>query len=305
MDYLALDTNIFINMCLKRTESVTAPCYKSLKQLLDEDRIRLVLPEIVKVEFKRNVEPEFRNSRRFIHQVIKDLNKIVFPLDITDGEYSWSEIDRLKREITNNLQEILEKFKAMDITKQIAPIQQIMQHRNTEEILTSDELIIKAYKRVLEKKAPAHKDRKRSEGDCLIVESLIQHFSNKNDIGKAFFISYNKDDFTDPEDEKREKLHPDLKPAFDALGIKYDPHLAKILKEEFHMDIDEKDVQFEEEVIRISTGPSIYKPGILFRDWDYSAAPLAALNTLSGVGEAVTVLPSGRLPKASRDSWDD
>ena len=239
MDYLVLDTNIYINLYLKRADSVTAPCLTSLSELLKTNQIKIVLPDIIKIEFLRNIEPEFETSQKFLKSVINQIDKIVLPHDISG---------KLRQETTRNLREILSKFKNINIHEQIRPILYIMEHKNTVSVPTTDALILKAFRRVVEKQAPAHNKNKKSEADCLIVESIISYFSAINDKKKVFFITDNKSDFANP--DKPEEVHPDLLSSFRDLGIKYAPYLSKILKEEFGQKIDEEDIKFEEEILK-------------------------------------------------------
>ncbi len=237
MNYLVLDTNIYINLCLKRSKSVTAPCLASLLKLLDGNEIKIVLPDIIEKEFLRKIEPVFEDSERRLREFKNNIDKLFLPHDIPD---------KLKQETKKNLMEILSKFKNIDIQEQIRPISDIMKHENTVLVPTNDDLLLKAFKRVIEKQAPAHNKNKRSEADCLIVESIIWYFSTIDDKEKVFFITDNKSDFANPDNP--EEVHLDLLPSFKDLGINYAPYLTKILKEQFGQEIDEEDIKFEQDL---------------------------------------------------------
>lgn len=251
MDYLILDTNIYINLCLRRADSVTAPCLDALKKLLDENRLRIVLPEIVKIEFMRNIKPEFESSQNFIKTVINNIDKIVLPHNITSA---------LRKQTTSHLRKILSKFENMNVQQQIEPVIAIMDHKNTDVIQTTEKLLIHTIKRVIERRAPAHNKNKRSEADCLIVEAILSYFSKVKDSNKVFFVTDNKSDFSDP--NKSSELHPDLQHSFSKANIHYNPHLAKILKEHFYQDIAEADIEFEEEIIKMPRYQPRQFPGI-------------------------------------------
>lgn len=266
MNYLVLDTNIYINLCLKRAETVTAPCLISLSELLNTNQIKIVLPKIIKIEFLRNIEPEFKNSKIFLRGVINQIDKIVLPHDIPD---------KLRQKTKNNLREILSKFKNITIQEQIKPILDIMEHKNTVSVPTTDALILKAFRRVVEKQAPSH--NKRSEADCLIVESIISYFSTIDDKEEVFFITDNKTDFANP--EKPEEVHPHLLPSFNDLGINYAPYLTKILKKQFGQKIDEEDIKFEEDLMKKPRRQDLPLHGL------FGPAFGPSFNTLSGIGE--------------------
>jgi|GEM_PF-6971192 len=277
MDYLILDTNIYINLCLKRADNVTAPCVVCLSELLSANKIKLVLPEIVKIEFLRNIGPEFEKSKKFLKSVINEINKIVLPHDITD---------KLRLETNEKLQEILSNFKNIDVNEQIKPVLDILDHKNTVLIPNSDDLVIKTFKRVIEKKAPAHNENKKSEADCLIVEAILSYFQKVENYEKVFFITDNKSDFANP--KKISELHPHLQPSFNELGIAYDPHLAKILKEEFGQNIDDEDLKFEEEIIQRPRYRDIPLHGVL----DSTLSPFLSSSSEIGEGASCVVVRS-------------
>ena len=89
---------------------------------------------------KRIIEPTFKKSQEFLKEVKNNIDKIILPHDIPD---------KLRQETKNNLMEILSKFKDINIQEQIKPILDIMKHKNTVLVDITDDLILKAYRRVL------------------------------------------------------------------------------------------------------------------------------------------------------------
>lgn len=288
MDYLILDTNIYINLCLRRVDTVTAPCLEGLKKLLDDNRLKIVLPEIVRIEFERNIEPVFENSQNFLKSVINEIDKIVLPHDITV---------KLRKETTMHLHKILSKFKNMDINEQIMPVLDIMDHGNTDVIRTTDDLLIQTIKRVIERRAPAHNKNKRSEADCLIVEAVLSYFSKVKGSGKVFFVTDNKSDFSNP--DKKTELHPHLQLSFSKANIRYDPHLAKILKDQFALDIDKADIEFEEEIIK----KPIYQPRQFQGNFDLNFG--SSFAHMAGFGEGSGVLTLAGSTGPIQDSYQE
>jgi predicted nucleic-acid-binding protein len=254
MEYLALDTNILINMILKRTESVTAPCAKILKDLLDQDKLKLVIPEIVKLQFQKIIASAFQQSHDFLREVIKTLDKIYIPLEIRNNEYSWASVDQYRRDAKTALERILEYFKNLSVEEQIRPINYLIEHKNTHIILINEVLLLKTFRRIIELRAPAKNEKDTNTGDCLILESLIDYFSGLTKANRAFFVALDWD-FTAPnEKKKRGELHPDIKGIFDELGITYTPYLAKLLKDAFGAQVDEKAIEFELEWMPVFEG---------------------------------------------------
>jgi len=85
MNYLVLDTNIYINLYLRRADSATAPCLDSLSELLGTNQIKIVLPEIIKIEFSRKINPVFKMSKKFLKEAIYNIDKIFLPHDMPDN----------------------------------------------------------------------------------------------------------------------------------------------------------------------------------------------------------------------------
>lgn len=246
MDYLILDTNIFISLCLRRTESVTAPCYESIKKLLENNEIKLVVPDIVRREFQINITVQFENTKKYLKEVLNRLDLVLLPFDISNSSHPWKEIDNEKKLIANNLKGILDKLKGFNINDHAKPIWDIMNHRNSEIVHITDNLVIKTYRRILERKAPAHENK--NEADCLIIESAIDFFEQIERPGNRYFISFNTEDFSEP--NSKEQLHPDLAPIFEKLKIHYSPYLTKVLKEKFGQKIDDEDIEFEDKIAK-------------------------------------------------------
>ncbi len=143
MDYLILDTNIFISLCLRRTESVTAPCYENIKKLLENNEIKLVIPDIVRKEFRINTPVQFEKTKKYLKNILNNLDLVLLPFDISDSSHSWKEIDSEKKQIADNLKRILGKLKVFNINEHAEPILDLMNHRNSEIVPITDNLVIK------------------------------------------------------------------------------------------------------------------------------------------------------------------
>ena len=57
MKYLCIDTNIFIQCCVLELEGGDdINSLKDLIKLLDDNKVKLLLPEIIEVEFDRKID---------------------------------------------------------------------------------------------------------------------------------------------------------------------------------------------------------------------------------------------------------
>lgn len=232
-------------MCLKSVDSVTVPCFKSIENLVNDNKLKLVIPEIVKYEFINGITKRFQRSEIILFDIIKTLETIYFPFDIIEGEYSWTRIDTIRKEIKTDLEHIKLKYHEIDVDRQIGPIIRLMENNDVIRIPMDPYIMGEARKRTLIQRAPSHK--KDSEKDCVIIESLLDRLPELIDdvSDKVYFVSNNTVDFSDPDDKK--KLHPDIIADFKNRGINivYSPYLAGLLKIHFGQQIDDAAVNHE------------------------------------------------------------
>ena len=232
MKYLFVDTNIFIACALLIKPNHSPKTIKKLREFLDSGEVKLILPEIVEIEFFRVVDTELSK----IETVVNNFKKI-----IKDNLPSYFGTE--KEEHIKSAESIFKKRKeSSEIAKEI--INSLFNSKNTIKIPITYDIFIKAYKRALSGKKPyelkwcTECDELKDiiNADCLIIESII---SEINKLGKIEFIfcSDNNTDFAIfNEKEKKHIFHPEIKPDLPK-NSKYYLHLTEALDAEFKAEI--------------------------------------------------------------------
>ncbi len=193
MYYLALDTNIWLNLLKEGTASDNSLNF--LDHWIDGQHIKILLPEIIVTEWKRNRE----NKKKVLIQDWRDfLNRAK---KIFDSSY------------VNDV--ITSEYVEQRVEKQLEIVEDIFDNHAIV-IPITENVKLKSVEKALEKKAPFH--RKSSMADALILHSFLDYIESQQLMG-CFFITNNTDDFS--ETNSKSKIHSDLKDEFNKLGVRY------------------------------------------------------------------------------------
>lgn len=206
MKYLMLDTCVWWNLSTDHKEKTILTI---LDRLIKEDRIRLIVPDIVKDEIHRNREKiinELALTYKSYSKHAKQLGKI-FGVDNSEYVKTIDEIDAKIENIPN------------EIVTNLTIVNSIFNHKNTIPININDEVKNRVIIRGITKKAPFLKS-KNSTADAIIAEEFRVTSSNLFSLDASWiaFVTNNKSDFSDPRNPTRS--HPDLQ---DCLG--FDPRI--------------------------------------------------------------------------------
>lgn len=209
MNYILLDTNIIIDMVVDRRNQINNKLLSKFIKLLDYGEVRLIVPEIIRTETYRHLNEEIDNVGKQIEKALDAIKNLygVSTLDI-DG----LDLSEYKKNARKELQDALtlftskrEEYKS-DIFNSISKI-----FSNVNTILMDDiSLMAIVMKRKIYKRAPFHKVEKESNGDGVIVETLIniEEFIDINDEDKIYFVTGNYKDFSASNDKN--VLHEDI-----------------------------------------------------------------------------------------------
>ncbi len=215
MKYICLDTNIYLDAVFDRHQNQYTEILNAIRELLDDNKIKVILPEIIKFEFLRHYNEEILIMKRNISEIKNQISKMPYPLKLR--EYRKDTIDSLSK-MLNNFNEEDNKFETTEVFK-------IFNHLNTIEIPLNDNILLKAYKRSFLKLKP-NGDEFLS-GDNTIVESLI-YYSDKNDKLEIDLLSRNYKDFGSGKDNKGQ-IHKDLEEEFKLNNINYVYEILKYM----------------------------------------------------------------------------
>jgi hypothetical protein len=236
--YLFIDTNNFMACALLTESGHTPQTIDQLINLLDGNQINLVLPEIVEIEFFREVDLELSKVEKHV-KGLKDLIDTNFPTYLKPD----------KDQFMTSAQDIYSKRKASSQAAK-AKLTSLFGRQNVIKTPLSPKIFIDAYKRAMSGKKPSKTKycsecgaiKQRIDADCMIFESILSIKSEFED-NELIFCSANKEDFA-LYDKKQDKhfLHPDIVACFSQkTEIKYYIKLVDALKAEFNKTVNREE----------------------------------------------------------------
>lgn len=197
MKYVLLDTNIVLDMVIDRRNQVTDAILSSFIKLLDYNEIRLIVPEIVKVETKRHLDEELALVGKQLHKVMKNIDDLYGVATYTiDGLDIREYKKHLKQELAKAY-EMYERNEAEYKKELVKTIDMVFEHSNSLVITCDDFLSNAVTKRRIFKRAPFHIEKKESYGDGLIAEILINlgRYVPLKSSDEILFVTGNYTDF--------------------------------------------------------------------------------------------------------------
>ena len=244
MKYIFIDTNIYIYCALITKGNYTTQTIDALNKAINTYDTRLLMPEIIKLEFNKKAINIFENEvTTKINKLKKEIQNISFP------DYLGEE----KSKIEKNIDNLLEKRKVN--LKRVSDniIKDIEGNTHTILLKLTNEIFLQSYKRAIKGIKPYSGKICNNCGnveniinaDCIIIESIIDFFNNI-DISRddeLIFCSNNTKDFAIFDEEKnKHELHQDIKKQL-KLKVKYYNNLPDLLRDEFKSEIDNLEIK--------------------------------------------------------------
>lgn len=215
MKYVLIDTSIYVSFLeagFKVTESIEA--LKNLLKVLEYNKIRLILPDVINLEYKR-LRNEKESELKDVYHQYSTLLSTPLPREKQPRQLS----EDAKAQLIEKLMEAQRKEEEK-MNQASGLTEKIFSHKNTYKIKLTEKIFLEAYKRGLEGKRPfVMKVNKVKDGegnnepihdiqpDCLIVESARALLQGKKNF--EFFVCVNDSDYF--RSEKKEKLDEDIK----------------------------------------------------------------------------------------------
>ncbi len=266
MKYILFDTNIYLDMIVSREENNTVDNYEHLEKLLDFDKVKIILPKIVKSEVKRNLKNEIENIGNKIKAVRTNLKNTYWLNHIDEIETFNNRLKPLKSEL-GKLSDEFEKSKLKFIEIAEKKVDVLFSHPNVIEIEENEMLLSNVQKRKIYKKCPFHIDDKDSYADALIIEILVnlKDMINFSLSDSLYFMTRNYRDFSASNKEK-DNIHNDIKLELERNNLinmfNYRRNFNKTLIQDFEQEIKEADAKWYEELEEEAK----YKEKIYYRD---------------------------------------
>lgn len=230
MFHLLLDTCVWFDLAKDPSQQ---PLLDTLEELVRANEVLVVVPQTVVDEFARNRARIITDANRGLSTVIKRAKAAVDKF----GD------PKEKRRVLNHLNDLDHKLPHMGDTarKSVSRIEALFS--GVAAIQTTDDVLARAAKRAVDRRAPFHRE-KNSINDAILIEVYADYVRANGARGDRFaFVTHNTRDFSLPLGSDRIP-HPDFAPLFSRVKSLYAITLSDILKR-IAPDLL-RDVEFEE-----------------------------------------------------------
>lgn len=265
MKQVFIDTNILIYCTLLTKEGHDSGLITRLSQLLDHGLARLILPEIIELEYQRKINEVFQQVRLSIGKLKDSIGKQEFPSYLA-GE---------KKKILEHLDSLIASREENKVAVSRS-IDTLFRHGNTVRIPLTPEIALDSYRRAARGIKPFNLENtfQGMNADCLIVESLRVLYRKNGDAAEPLlFCSNNSRDFSLVDSESNHAtLHPDVANDLNAT-VTYYFALPNLLQKEFKVELSEIDRKLYEDSVKIlQTSWKPLNPFIVSKNIDLSKA---------------------------------
>jgi hypothetical protein len=210
--YVLIDTCVWLDL----VEDLAAEeIIDRLNDLLKTDRVRLVVPQVVRDEFNRNKEDKTKRRVKIMADRVKE----------TKGYANRYGDPQTKTTLINELQKLCERIRDHKKTtdRVVARIDSLLDAQHVIVLASTTEVLEKAAMRGYRGTMPFTK-HKNSTADAIIIEAYLEFYSRTNSDSSFSFVTSNKKDFSSSSDERRP--HKDLGEPFANSSILYSINFA-------------------------------------------------------------------------------
>lgn len=268
MKYIFIDTNNYIYSAISSQPEHEIESYEKLKSLIMKKEARLLVPEVVALEFETRVDDIYSNAKEYFKKLDESIKKSETPL--LEGEKK-----KMLRMTKSILKEKDKKYVEMKgETKKL-----FYETKNIEIIELNSEILLNTFIRFLKQKMPfkLSKDEKltgdrifmRGFSDALIVESLRYFIKSiESSVLLLIFCSENIKDFALYDGKSdRHIIHPDIAEDITAKKMIYYRNIPEMLETEFEeilSDKAKKDMESAKEIVSASgiVEPTLSLPSV-------------------------------------------
>lgn len=248
MKYIFLDTNIYIVSAISTQSEHKIESLEKLKHALKAKKAELLVPEIVRIEFERNIE-ELRQQIKAAFMKLEETIK-------SSKIHSFPIFEEEKNKLSSTLNDISGE-KESKFKKIITEIKELFSSIHVTEIPLDSDIFMRAYIRCIKREKPfKSRDINKLENDfnimqgvswlsdSLVVESVIRTCERMDkDKDSLIFCSNNIEDFASFETDKSTHiLHKDIQKGI-PVEVKFYRFLPDMLKSEFKETISKRSTE--------------------------------------------------------------
>ena len=193
MIYVFLDTCIYSRMVTQGKAGSTLECFEDLKKLAEDGKVRVVVPEVVLLEFDkfcRELDSTYSVS-------IEKLKK-----EIESAKIPWNEIEDVRQSVISHLESEVAKKKGA-FPDRINHVRDWIGSDGVVRVPFDADIWLLGKRRLMSGRMPPT-ERKTDQDSC-IVESLVKVVPRD---GELYFASENAKDFAVDLGDKGHALHP-------------------------------------------------------------------------------------------------
>jgi len=280
--YIFIDTDNFVFSSLSSRGNHSPDALEKIKKILmlDENNIKLLVPEVVKLEYEKTVEKAFNNNiKNKVGELKSLLNQGLIGYLKKNGLKNYLGQDDISAKLNsvinenNTMKHIGAEFplhlrepilckadkiknnreKGKNKAKKV--LNEIMALENSLIIDLTYDIIVEAEKRRIQEKAPSKNGSHKNDQDCYIIETLKMFLQDTSSNSELLFCSNNTKDFANSNNNSNFILHEDIRKDFEKIDVKtkYYESLPDMLEKEFSKRINADEIKATEEIKKSTT----------------------------------------------------
>jgi predicted nucleic acid-binding protein len=216
MHKILVDTSVWLDLAKSHDQQALL---NIIEELIKMKELELIVPRTIIDEFNRNKERIIKECNQSLSGIIRRVKEAV-------DKYGDP---KKKRATLNLLTDVDYKIPSLgeSAIESIARIEKFLKDANI--IETSNDIILLAAQRAIEKRAPFHR-QKNSFNDAIIIETYATCVNEKNTSGVRFaFVTHNKNDFSLLNGDER-LPHPHIASCFSKIKSQYFLKLSEAIQ---------------------------------------------------------------------------
>ena len=210
-----LDTCVWLDLAQDRK---LQPLVLVVENMVQRSMLRLVVPELVLAEFKRNrsrvAQAAARSLKGHFQQVREALTRL--PGDTRRKKSLLKQLDDANHKVPivgGQVEGVLDRLEKL--------------LNGAQHLTASDAAMLRAADRALHRKAPCHHENKNSMGDALLFEMYVDLVRSAPPGERLAFLTHNKADFGA---QNARFPHPEIASTFSRVKSLYFINLAEMLR---------------------------------------------------------------------------
>jgi hypothetical protein len=230
MLYVLIDTCVWLDLA---KDHHAKPLIAALESLIQGKEVRLLVPQIVLDEFRRNKARVIDDARRSLQSHFRLVRDAVQRFGDDSGKAgTLKALNEVDHKIATGSDSVI---------GQVEQLEKLLSARPA--LPTTDAIKLRVTERALAGRAPYHRE-KNSVGDAILIETFADAVARKKGRTARFaFVTHNYKDFSEPNGDRR-LPHPDIAGLFAPEGSTYWISLLDALKVEAPELVDEMDFEF-------------------------------------------------------------